>query len=87
MVDEARMLRIRNPLLCGLCPLAVTRKNLRVTTVTVLDFYRPLRFPRFALSVPDGAKLVYPSVSCADTFSEGRRQVLFYVNLQKLFDI
>ena len=74
-VDEARMLMITNPLLSGLCPLAVPEKNLRVTAVTVLDFFRPLRFPRFASSAPGGAKLVYPSVGFAATFSnrEGKR--------------
>ena len=41
-------------------PACGARRNLRVTAVTVLDFFRPLRFPRFASSSPGSAKLVYP---------------------------
>ena len=33
-------------------PACGTRRNRRVTAVTVLDFFRPLRFPRFASSSP-----------------------------------
>ena len=43
-------------------PACGIRRNLRVTAVTVLDFFRPLRFPRFASSSPGSAKLVYPPV-------------------------
>ena len=72
-VDEARGLMIIN-YVQQIMPACGARRNLRVTAVTVLDFFRPLRFPRFASSALGGNP--QPSESESDTLSNcamGRR--------------
>ena len=52
-MDEARSAGSK-PIVRQIMPACGARRNLRVTAVTVLDFFRPLRFPRFASSALGG---------------------------------